>query len=55
MTLEQPEPGHSHDVIPPEEGDPVPRLVLEPEGDEEDDIEPIAAESDDEPFDDMEE
>ena len=33
---------------PPDLGEPLPRLDLEPEGDEEDGIEPIAAESDDE-------
>lgn len=42
------DPVGEHDVIPPDEGDPVPRLDLEPEGDAEDGIEPIAAESDDE-------
>lgn len=41
-------PTGAHDVIPPDEGDPMPRPVLDPLGDDEDDIEPIAAESDDE-------
>jgi hypothetical protein len=45
------EPIGEHGVIPPDEGDPVPRPVLEPEGDDEDDIESVPAEEDDEPFD----
>lgn len=37
-----------HGIIPPDQGDPVPRLVLEPEGDEEDGIELIFPLDDDE-------
>ena len=35
-------------TIPPDEGEPLPRPQLAPEGDEEDAVEPIDAETDDE-------
>lgn len=39
-------------AVPPDEGEPVSAPPPGPEGDPEDGVEPIAPESDDEPFDD---